>query len=348
MARCLVLVTVFAGGASAMSTVALKPLDVASRSNAALALRAAREAPDSPSGLVWLEHVNIVVGDRGDAERFYFEEGLGCSRDPGKPGGPGTKGTMWANLGAQQFHLAEEADDDPRQAVRGAIGLALPDCAAAAQRLEVLERAGVCGPLEVHGADRFTVRCPSGNVFHCYDMSYEGDDVVDATKPKGPKMVSLHDRDGYGARGGPVAVRGRPGIRYVHFLVADAEAAGAAYCAEFGGVATTQGETCAVQAGLGPVHLLFETAPPDPQADARQDGVHLCVYVDNFSKRYESLKPHCFTNPRFKHLDTCDTLDEARASRTFRFAFPEVPNLEHETRDLTHVQFLKQIHYEPH
>ena len=346
MARCLVLVTVFAGGASAMSTVALKPLDVASRSNAALALRAAREAPDSPSGLVWLEHVNIVVGDRGDAERFYFEEGLGCSRDPGKPGGPGTKGTMWANLGAQQFHLAEEADDDPRQAVRGAIGLALPDCAAAAQRLEVLERAGVCGPLEVHGADRFTVRCPSGNVFHCYDTSYE-DDVVDATKPKGPKMVSLHDRDGYGARGGPVAVRGRPGIRYVHFLVDDAEAAGAAYCAEFGGVATTQGETCAVQAGLGPVHLLFETAPPDPQADARQDGVHLCVYVDNFSKRYESLKPHCFTNPRFKHLDTCDTLDEARASRTFRFAFPEVPNLEHETRDLTHVQFLKQIHYEP-
>ena len=78
---------------------------------------ATKQANDK--GLLWLEHINIVVGDRQEAERFYFEEGLGCYRDPAKPGGPGTSGTMWANLGNQQFHLAQEEDDDPRQVVRG-------------------------------------------------------------------------------------------------------------------------------------------------------------------------------------------------------------------------------------
>ncbi|KAH8065477.1 hypothetical protein JL721_8231 [Aureococcus anophagefferens] len=131
---------------------------------------------------------------------------------------------MWANLGSQQFHLAEQADDDPPQAVRvrGALGLALPDVAAAAARLQRLEARGACGPVEIHDADRFTA-----------------------------------------------------------------------------------------------------------------------------TERYERLRAHCFTNQRFKHLDTCDTLAEARASRTFRFAFPALPNVEHETRALSHEQFLKRVHYAP-
>ena len=54
-----------------------------------------------------------------------------------------------------------------------------------------------------------------------------------------------------------------------------------------------------------------------------------------------------FTNPRFNHLDTCDSLEEALASRTFRFAFPAVPFVEHETRALSHAQFLKRVKYEP-
>ena len=42
-----------------------------------------------------------------------------------------------------------------------------------------------------------------------------------------------------------------------------------------------------------------------------------------------------------------DSLDEALASRTFRFAFPAVPFVEHETRALSHAQFLKRVKYEP-
>ena len=71
-------------------------------------------------------------------------------------------------------------------------------------------------------------------------------------------------------------------------------------------------------------------------------------YVDAFADRYARLREtaRVFTNPRFAHLDTCDTAEEALASRTFRFAFPGVPNLEHETRALSHVQFLKNVAYE--
>ena len=148
--------------AASMSTLARPALDGASLRYATLAARAAATAVDGATGLVWLEHVNIVVGDREKAEAFYFEEGLGCSRDPSKPGGPGSSGTMWANLGSQQFHLAEEAADDPPQAVRGALGLALPDVAAAAKRLQLLEARGACGPVEIHDADRFSATCPSG------------------------------------------------------------------------------------------------------------------------------------------------------------------------------------------
>ena len=132
-------------------------LNAASQRNAELVRQAAtKQANDK--GLLWLEHINIVVGDRQEAERFYFEEGLGCFRDPAKPGGPGTSGTMWANLGNQQFHLAQEEDDDP-QVVRGSIGLCLPDAEKAATRLEKF-----CD-VQRHDDTRFTVICPVGNTF---------------------------------------------------------------------------------------------------------------------------------------------------------------------------------------
>mmetsp|Transcript_5034 Transcript_5034/g.14916 ORF Transcript_5034/g.14916 Transcript_5034/m.14916 type:complete len:342 (+) Transcript_5034:172-1197(+) len=324
--------------AAAMAATLTKPQHAAaSLRNAALARDAA--AAPSDCGLLWLEHINIVVGERSLAERFYFEDGLGLATDPAKPRGPGVTGTMWANLGNQQFHLAEEAPDDPPQAVRGAIGLVLPDVAEACGRLERLAEATGRVTVERHAEDRFTAVCPWGNVFHCYG-------VEDREKPGGPKMVQLHGGDGYD--GGTLNVKNGPGIRYVHFLVADAEKAAAEYVGEFGGSAVRAGGTAAVACGLGPVHCIFESAPPDAAADRRQDGVHLCVYVDRFAERYERLSEtaRVFTNPRFKHLDTCDTLAEAEASRTFRFAFPAVPNLEHETRSLMHVQYMKKVFYD--
>ena len=75
-------------GTAAALTATMRPpvtLNAASERNALLVREAAtKQANDK--GLLWLEHINIVVGDRQEAERFYFE-GLGCYRDPAKPGG---------------------------------------------------------------------------------------------------------------------------------------------------------------------------------------------------------------------------------------------------------------------
>ena len=48
------------------------------------------------SGILWLEHINLVVGSRHLAERFYMDI-LGFTKD---------KSTSFhVNLGQQQFHL---------------------------------------------------------------------------------------------------------------------------------------------------------------------------------------------------------------------------------------------------
>ncbi|KAJ8608519.1 hypothetical protein CTAYLR_005735 [Chrysophaeum taylorii] len=315
-------------------------LEAQSRELAEAACRAAQARKgDCNGGLVWVEHLNIVVGDRRTAERFYFEEGLGCTRDPRKPGGATQPtGTMWANLGAQQFHLAEEAPDDPPQAVHGSIGLAVPRALETARRLEAQEGVAV----EVHDEHRFTVTCPWGNVFHCYDVeTYRASLPVDAAA--GPKMVAMHQN--YDADG-RFAVRGVPGIRYVHLKCPDAKAAARAYARVLGAFKFDDDAFAVVSAGVGPVHLVFESASRDVVAETKMNGVHACVYVDNFAARYADLEAHIFTNPRFRHLDTCDTLEEALASRTFRFILPEAPFLEHETRSLAHANFLQHIAYE--
>jgi len=303
-----------------------------SRALAKVVSQAATEGRgETRGGLLWLEHLNIVVGDRAVAERFYFEKGLGCTRDPSRHP---TKGTMWANLGSQQFHLAEEAADDPPQAIRGAVGLALPDLDAAHARLEALAEDGV----EVlrHDATRMSVSCPWGNLFHCYAVEQPESPPADV-----PKMVAMHAGTRFDVRGGP-------GIRYLLVRCADAHAVADAYEAGLGNLALRPRDDLAlVAAGLGPVHFVFQTAPDDPDADAKMRGVHACVYVNDFASYYDALRDFVFTNPRFRHLDTCDTLEEALASRTFRFAFPAAPALEHETRSLLHANFLKPLKYDP-
>mmetsp|Transcript_28865 Transcript_28865/g.93039 ORF Transcript_28865/g.93039 Transcript_28865/m.93039 type:complete len:357 (+) Transcript_28865:27-1097(+) len=316
---------------------------------AARASRAARATRgDVRGGILWLEHLNIVIGDRALAEKFYFEEGLGLTRDPSKPGGD-TPGTMWANLGWQQIHLAPESDDLPPRAARGAVGLVLPKASEAFDRLE---RLGV--DPERHGSSAFTVTCPtSGNVFHCYDvddyepsttLDDEKDDEDDQRKKAGApprsttKMAEIHRKGD-----GRLDVRGGPGIRYVYVRCGDATTVAMNYAQLLGQRVDFDDGLATVDLGVGPVHLLLESTPDD---DDVENGFHACVYVDNFAKRYRDLHEFVFTNPRFKHLDTCDTLDEALQSRTFRFKFPDAKNLEHETRAVSHFSFLKHIAYD--
>ena len=155
-------------GTAAALTATMNPpvtLNAASQRNAALVRDAAtKQANDK--GLLWLEHINIVVGDRQEAERFYFEEGprllSATRRNRAAPGRVARCGPTSRN---QQFHLAQEEDDDPRQVVRGSIGLCLPDAEKAATRLEKF-----CD-VQRHSDTRFTVICPVGNTFHCYQVA---------------------------------------------------------------------------------------------------------------------------------------------------------------------------------
>ena len=80
----------------------------------------------------------------------------------------------------------------------------------------------------------------------------------------------------------------------------------------------------------------------------------LCIHIH--WSRYERLssKGVIWTNPRFEHLDTCDTYEQAAKSRQFRFkavvdleSGDELLELEHETRTIRHFQYMKHVAWEP-
>jgi hypothetical protein len=84
--------------------------------------------------------------------------------------------------------------------------------------------------------------------------------------------------------------------------------------------------------------------------------VHDCICIPNFRSSYNELKERnlIWTNPRFTHLDSCDTWEECASSRTFRFknivdvnTGEKVLELEHETRPMSHGQYMKVPPYVP-
>ena len=109
---------------------------------------------------------------------------------------------------------------------------------------------------------------------------------------------------------------------------------------------------------MGPgVHLVYVESTDLTDSDLQKmKGVHICVYAADFEGLYHRLKDRnlIWTNPRFTHLDSCDTWEEAVASRTLRFkdiidleTGEKLIELEHETRPLRHGQYLKVPKYEP-
>lgn len=212
-----------------------------------------------------------------------------------------------------------------------------------------------------------TVTCPWGNIFHLYDISIDDyHPCPDEASQSPQKMVKMHSEGGvYGAN--RMAVRGGPGIRFVEFACRTGTAAPVAEfyrkvlgchvtCAKAD--ASTDGEVDSAVVSVGPgVHLAFvENEQLSDDARKRMVGVHACIYIPTFEQTYNTLKERdlVWTNPRFTHLDSCDTWEEARASRTFRFkdvldvdSGEKLLELEHETRPMTHGQYLKVPPYVP-
>jgi aromatic aminotransferase len=322
-------------------------------------------------GLVWLEHINLVVGNKEQAEYFYVQV-LGCTRDDTP--------SFHVNLGQQQFHLAEK-NEDPAQVITGSIGLAVPSLQALRERLNVAMESSSSSSQRLKDDTQFavledsksivTVQGPWGNRFHCYQVDdYGGNDEPAPLLPlenTPQKMTNLHSTGGsYGPR---MAVREQPGIRFVEFVVPQGTASKVAsfYKDTLGCTVQEFVKEKSVTVSVGPgVHLVFVE---QQQAKVNNDdqhlllqsamdamkGVHICVYTHNFETLYHRLyeKNLIWTNPRFTHLDSCDTYEAAAASRTLRFRYVvdednnRVLELEHETRPLRHGQYLKVPKYQP-
>ena len=318
------------------------------------------------NGIVWLEHINLVVGSRPLAERFYVDL-LGMT--------PDQSSSFHVNLGQQQFHLAAK-EGEPAQRVTGSIGLVVPCLATVRQRLQhALEdeyedywKDTDFRILDDNNNDCMTVVCPWGNRLHLYDAQAESDSLQQPPKSDSPhKMVNLHAKGGTYAPQ-RMAVRGNPGIRYLELACPPGTVAAiATFYQDMVGCTVTTRKTannddgvgcyCCVNVGPG-VHLVYVEHNDLTDDDlAAMKGVHICVYAHNFQGLYDRLKARdlIWTNPRFTHLDSCDTWEEARASRTLRFkdivdldgTTNKVFELEHETRPLRHGQYLKVPFYEP-
>ena len=307
-----------------------------------------------------MEHLNLVVGSRVQAEAFY-QDLLGFSSDRGR--------SFHVNLGQQQLHLAESGD--PAQVVHGTIGLAVPDLDSVRARAPAAAEALAGTRFAVRDDPEgrcLTVTCPWGNAFHLYSAV---DDVDDGGEPalvelpalapsESPmKMVRAHSEGGeYSPH--RMSVRGGPGLRYVELRCppGTAGAIGRFYDEMLGCTVSPApiGGRTAVSVGPG-VHLVFVEDAAYRESDARaMGGVHLCVYAHDFGGIYRRLSDRglIWTNPRFLSLDSCDTWEEAKASRTLRFrdiidldTGEKIMELEHETRPLRHGQYLKVPHYEP-
>ena len=256
------------------------------------------------SGILWLEHINLVVGSRSLAEKFYFDV-LGFSKDKSS--------SFHCNLGQQQFHLAENGD--PSQRVTGSIGLVVPSVDRIRQRARsALEEdeafRGTCFEILHDDGATLSLSCPWGNVIHLYDETTEAANLQPISDSP-HKMVKFHAEGGTYAPE-RMAVRGQPGIRYIEIACRKGTASGLAdfYRDMLGCQVSTPLEGQAVVC-VGPgVHLAYieDETLTDSDEDT-QRGVHICIYVNNFRSLYQRLsaKNLIWTNPRFTHLDSCDT-----------------------------------------
>ncbi|KAL3807851.1 hypothetical protein ACHAXA_009879 [Cyclostephanos tholiformis] len=260
------------------------------------------------------------------------------------------------NLGQQQLHLAgAECDGDLPQRVTGSIGLTVPSLQRIRERLENAKSV-LKGSLFSVGDDEdsniLTVSCPWGNVFHLYDICVDDEYLLeDSASLSSQKMAVFHSRRGvYGPH--RMAVRGNPGIRYVEIAcrVGTVDSIADFYEKLLGCHVTRINESGAATVCVGPgVHSLtfVENERLTECSLISMNGVHLCIYIPKFELTYKALKERnlIWTNPRFTHLDSCETWEECLSTRTFRFkdildlkTGEKILELEHETRPMLHGQ----------
>mmetsp|Transcript_25824 Transcript_25824/g.45859 ORF Transcript_25824/g.45859 Transcript_25824/m.45859 type:complete len:302 (-) Transcript_25824:151-1056(-) len=284
-----------------------------------------------PPGLHLLEHLNLDVLDQEVAEAFYCGV-LGCSKDPKRP----KHRTLHSNCGyLTQFHTGKE---EKAQIWRGVIELAFTPEALqkVVERVASLERKAEKNPFTVvsRASSSLRLRGPFGNDFL----------LRAATKPQ---FTYLSDAK-HGIRAcsegsaplgiSSVTVACAPGkareiakfyLEVFHFPIEFAQANGE--------------KKSTVVAGNGAQQIFFlETEGVAVDEDR---GEHMAIYIGDFEGCFKRCKNLglVWVNPRFKHLDNTETLEDARSSQTFRIrdvkgwdTGEHLLRLEHEIRSLKH------------
>lgn len=100
-------------------------------------------------------------------------------------------------------------------------------------------------------------------------------------------------------------VSAQPGIPFVLFRVAPGSAAaiGAHYTAALGATtAKVNDSVIAVSAGANGAVILFVEASVDPDAVAKQHGLHVCIYVSQFEESF--CRVTAWTNPKVRPAST--------------------------------------------
>jgi catechol 2,3-dioxygenase-like lactoylglutathione lyase family enzyme len=320
-------------------------------------------------GIQWLEHINLLTGRGRSANHFYCEF-LGFVRQPGP--------SWHVNLGSQQLHLATASDGEEHK-LPGFVGLAVPSLDALRGRAKRARRELGETKFNVNDlGDLLNVTCPWGNTFIVYEAARGCTTLASwtpATRDQQaalPRMAQAHlGLD----EGSSVRAVGGAGIRFVCFKArhGTVERIGRFYEDVFGAAVLFEEHEHAVMARtavvlVGPsVHLVFFEHCCSDLSDAEEarqagtgahssggEGMHLCIYISGFKRAFERLAQLglTWTNPRFAHLDTCDSYHDAHASRQFRFnsivdlvTRKPLLKLEHEVRAQRHCQFFKPVFY---
>lgn len=221
-------------------------------------------------GVLWLEHINLVVGDRRQAECFYISF-LGCTADPSP--------SFHVNLGRQQFHLSEEGD---AQVLTGSFGVAVPSLDTVRSRAAEAMAAllGTQFAFRDHG-HALEATCPWGNTFFIYSMAVPAEALA-GTSVDAPKLV----RRQTGFDRGMGVLGDQAGLRFVEVRVppGTARRVGRFYEEMLGAHVVYDAEGNGAVVALGPgVHAVFtDIAGLGEEAMARMKGVHLCIYIHGF------------------------------------------------------------------
>jgi len=258
-------------------------------------------AAEDLGNIVGLEHVNVRVDDQRLATLFYVT-GLGLTRDPYLVTGVVN---MWINVGRSQFHLPTGKP----QAVRGRIGLVLPDLDSLAERLK-----GVAPHLK---DTRFRFKASRRH--------------VDVTCPWGNR-IRCHAANGQFGRI-------RLGMPYVQLDVPPGTARGVARFYQEIMAAPARVETverapaARVTVGYRQELIFRETKTRIPE----YDGHHLQVYVCDFSQPHAALRKRGLVteeSDQFQYRFQ-DIVDPKSGKRLF--------TLEHEVRSMTHPLYARPL-----